>query len=531
MATILKDKMTDQHSSFESLLGELSAELVNLPLESIDAAIESCMKTLVEFFEVDRCHFGEFSGDQSKIVVPYFYSRPDINIPQITEIGKDYLSFVYVSVKQDKLISFSKPSELPDSAQKDRAMIEKIGIKSLLVVPLKIDNVVQFGLSLSTVEKHRHWKKQSISQIKIMGNILANVIQRKIALTQIVKEKEWAEAVIQGMPQVAYVFDLQGRIKRWNKNWELLSGYSSAELQDKFIGDFLSDEHRERVMNEVQKLIADGKGKERSVEYDIITKSGEIVPSYYGTGRLAEIGGEMFVVGQTIDMSEIKLAQKKIAGQLEEIKVLRDQLEAENLYLRQELISSHSFHEIVGESDILKHILYRVEQVAPLDTTVLLEGETGTGKELFARAIHQKSKRREKTMVTVNCASLPANLIESELFGHEKGAFTGALQKQIGRFELANGGTLFLDEIGEIPVELQAKLLRVLEGGEFERIGNPNKIKVNVRVIAATNRDLEQAINRSRFRKDYIIDSVFFRSQSFHCDRENLISPFWLSIF
>jgi PAS domain S-box-containing protein len=310
------------------------------------------------------------------------------------------------------------------------------------------------------------------------------------------------------MPQVAYVFDLQGRLKRWNKNLETIFGYTAEELKDKFIGDFLNDEDRKKVMDEVQKVIEDG--QERSVEYDIVTKSGKIVPSYYGSGKLTEIGGELFMVGQTVDISEMKQAQKKITTQLEEIKILKDQLEAENIYLRQELKSSHSFDEIVGESDILKHILYRVEQVAPMDTTVLLEGETGTGKELFARALHQRSKRKAKPLVTVNCASLPANLIESELFGHEKGAFTGAVQKQIGRFELADGGTLFLDEVGEIPIELQAKLLRVLQDGEFERIGNPRTIKVDVRVIAATNRDLEQAISLGRFRKDlYYRLSVF----------------------
>ena len=177
-------------------------------------------------------------------------------------------------------------------------------------------------------------------------------------------------------------------------------------------------------------------------------------------------------------------------------------MEEENIYLRQELLLTESHSEIIGESDILKHILYRIEQVAPLDTTVLLEGETGTGKELFAKAIYKKSIRNDKPLIIVNCASLPATLIESELFGHEKGAFTGALQKQIGRFELANGGTLFLDEIGEIPMELQAKLLRVLQEGEFERIGNPKTMKVDVRVIAATNRNLEQEIYEGRFRSD-----------------------------
>jgi PAS domain S-box-containing protein len=334
----------------------------------------------------------------------------------------------------------------------------------------------------------------------IIGNILVNTIQRRMFLEQINAEKEWSEAVIEGMPQITYVFDLQGKLKRWNKNAEHLLGYSAEEMMDKFIGDFYNDEDLKKVMKVVEKVIEDG--RERSVEYDFVTKSGEIKSFYYGSGKLVEIGGEQYIVGQTVDISEIKQAQKKIARQLEEIKVLKDQLEVENLYLRQELISSHSFDEIVGESDILKHILYRVEQVAPMDTTVLLEGETGTGKELFARAIHQKSNRGDKPMITVNCASLPANLIESELFGHEKGAFTGALQEQTGRFELADAGTLFLDEVGEIPVELQAKLLRVLQDGEFERIGNPNKIKVDVRVIAATNRNLEQEILNGRFRKD-----------------------------
>jgi PAS domain S-box-containing protein len=493
-------KPLDENLSFESLLGDLSAKLVNLPLESIDAAIESSIKKLTEFFYADRCNLGEFSADQSKLFVSYFYSRPGLNIPQIVDIGEHYLSFIYENIKKDKLISFSKSSELPGNAKVDREVIDNMGIKSLLVIPLKIEDEVRFALSLSTVENYRQWNEETIRQTKIVANILANVLQRKFLLQQMNIEIQWSDAVLQGMPQLTYVFDLQGRMKRWNKNFEDLVGYTAEELKDKFIGDFLSDEQQEKVMKEIQKVIEDG--KERSVEYDIIIKGGKIVPSYYGSGKLVEIGGESFIVGQTVDISKMKQDQSKIATQLEEIKTLKDQLEAENIYLRQELKSSHSFDEIVGDSDTLKHILYRVEQVAPMDTTVLLEGETGTGKELFARAIHQKSKRREKPLVMVNCASLPATLIESDLFGHEKGAFTGALQKQMGRFELADGGTIFLDEVGEIPIELQAKLLRVLQNGEFERIGNPRTNKVDVRVIAATNRELEQEILRGRFRKD-----------------------------
>ena len=177
-------------------------------------------------------------------------------------------------------------------------------------------------------------------------------------------------------------------------------------------------------------------------------------------------------------------------------------LKAQNQYLQEEIKLTYNFEEIVSKSNNFQKVLRQIEQVAATDATVLILGESGTGKELIARAIHNISNRSKKPLVKVNCATLPANLIESELFGHEKGAFTGALDKKIGRFELANGGTIFLDEIGELPVELQAKLLRVLQEGEFERLGNPHTIKVNTRVIAATNRNLQMAIEKKEFRED-----------------------------
>ena len=157
---------------------------------------------------------------------------------------------------------------------------------------------------------------------------------------------------------------------------------------------------------------------------------------------------------------------------------------------------------IVGESDVLRHVMFRVDQVAPTNATVLLLGETGTGKELVARAIHQRSARRGRPLVIVNCAALPANLIESELFGRERGAFTGAHASQVGRFEMANRGTVLLDEIGELPLELQPKLLRVLQEGQLERLGSPRTVEIDVRVIAATNRDLAEEVRQGRFRSD-----------------------------
>jgi len=195
-------------------------------------------------------------------------------------------------------------------------------------------------------------------------------------------------------------------------------------------------------------------------------------------------------------------AEAIIQNGYSEIKRLKHQLEQENIYLKEEIKGIKNFDTIIGQSKALKYVLLRVEQVAPTDTTVLISGETGTGKEVFTNTLHQLSLRKNKTLVKVNCAALSPTLIESELFGHEKGAFTGANEKRIGRFELADGGTIFLDEVGELSLEVQAKLLRVLQEGEFERLGSSKTIKVNVRIIAATNRNLEEEVKKKRFRID-----------------------------
>lgn len=191
-----------------------------------------------------------------------------------------------------------------------------------------------------------------------------------------------------------------------------------------------------------------------------------------------------------------------LTSALAELAELKDQLQVENAYLQDEIQTTGGFGDIVSQSLAFARVLKKVEQVAPTPTTVLLMGESGTGKELLARAIHQRSQRKNKPLIKVNCAALPPNLFESELFGHEKGAFTGASTQKTGRFELADGGTIFLDEIGEMPLDLQVKLLRVLQESEFERVGGTKTLKVQVRVIAATNRDLETEVQAGRFRAD-----------------------------
>ena len=201
-------------------------------------------------------------------------------------------------------------------------------------------------------------------------------------------------------------------------------------------------------------------------------------------------------------IEEAKKSKQTAENALAEIEKLRVQLEAERAYLKDEIKLENNHENIIGKSEGLNHVLYKIEQIAGSNTTVLVLGESGTGKELVARALHDRSLRKHRALIKVNCATLPATLIESELFGHEKGAFTGSHVRHLGRFEVADGATIFLDEIGELPLDLQAKLLRVIQDGEFERLGSSHTIKVDTRIIAATNRNLEEEVRKGNFRED-----------------------------
>jgi len=299
-------------------------------------------------------------------------------------------------------------------------------------------------------------------------------------------------------------------------DWDLLSdtvfysdrfreilGYSSMEFPGT-IDSFRSRLHPEdaeaiwaAIERHLQKRVP------YKVEYRLQTKSGHYL-WFLARGQAIwnTEGKAIRMSGSIQDITERKQAELNLKVALSEILELKEKLEIERAYLQEEIKLEYNYENIIGQSDGLKYVLYKVEQIAPSDTTVLVLGETGTGKELVARAIHGLSPRKDRALVKVNCATLPSNLIESELFGHEKGAFTGAHTRQLGRFEVANGATLFLDEIGELPLELQPKLLRVLQDGEFERLGSSGTIKVDVRVIAATNRNLEEEVRRGRFRED-----------------------------
>ena len=286
-----------------------------------------------------------------------------------------------------------------------------------------------------------------------------------------------------------------------NKQWLDFTGRSMEDQLGNGWVDAIHPDDRERSYQVYARAFHERTTFE--MEYRLRRHDGEY-RWIYDTGAPRFSSDHVFLgyIGTCIDITERKESEVKLHDAHEQLKQLKNQLEAENVYLQQELQLDQPFGEIVGQSDAIKYVLFKVTQVAPTNATVLITGETGTGKELVARAIHSASSRKNRAFIKVNCGALAPSLIESELFGHEKGAFTGAGARKLGRFELAQGGTIFLDEIGELPLELQVKLLRVIQENEFERLGGTKTIKAEVRIIAATNRNLKTEVENGKFRED-----------------------------
>lgn len=283
-----------------------------------------------------------------------------------------------------------------------------------------------------------------------------------------------------------------------------LTGYDPEELignKKLAYSNLIIPEDRQKIREKIEHQIQ--KDSHFEIRYRIEKPSGAIRWLWErGVGISDQNNSISAIEGFVTDITRMKDTEQKLIDKSQALRKLKDRLKEETIYLRQEIKLNSNFENIISRSDKFKMVLKKVEQVAATDSTVLIRGETGTGKELIARAIHNNSNRSKRSLVTINCAALPPDMIESELFGHRKGAFTGAYSDKIGRFELANQGTIFLDEIGDMPKKVQVKILRVLQEGEFERLGSPDTIKTDVRIIAATNRDLEQAIQSGDFRED-----------------------------
>jgi formate hydrogenlyase transcriptional activator len=370
----------------------------------------------------------------------------------------------------------------------------EMGVKSFCVVPLTTAQRRLGALGFGSLQEAAY-DGSDLEFLQQVASQVAVAVDNALAYQQITELKDKLTR------EEAYLTQAQRLtgVGSWAWDPSESHNYYSREVFNIFgldptkgnptLADFLRIYHpedREFIEEAENKLVSEGQGYD--VKYRIVRPDGELRFVREVGIPVRENGVVTGFVGACMDVTD----QEQMT----------QELRREKLYLEDEIRTEYNFEEIIGESATLKRVLKQVETVAPTDSTVLIQGETGTGKELIARAIHHLSKRRERTFVKMNCAAIPTGLLESELFGHERGAFTGAIAQKVGRFELAHGGTLFLDEVGDVPLELQSKLLRVLQEQEFERLGSNRTIRVDVRLVAATNRDLAQMVGDKQFRSD-----------------------------
>ena len=341
---------------------------------------------------------------------------------------------------------------------------------------------------------------------------VVDLTEQKRAEEQVTKNEERTRLILDDALDAFVTMDANGLISGWNSQAEAMFGWSREQAVGRRMSEtIIPARYREAHEQGLRQFVSNGRNRllNRRLEMTAIARDGREIPVEFAVTPVRL--GETWTFGAFIrDITERRRAQDALENAFREIRTLKDQLHRENLALRDEVDRASMFEEIVGTSAALQEVLSRIAKVAPTDSTVFITGETGTGKELIARAVHKRSRRSAHAFVSVNCAAIAPSLIHSELFGHEKGSFTGATQRRLGRFELADGGTIFLDEVGELPPDTQLALLRVLQEREIERVGGIGPVDVDVRVIAATNRDLQAAIDAGSFRAD-----LFYRLNVF----------------
>jgi PAS domain S-box-containing protein len=489
---------------FEQLIVDLSARLINLPSEKLDGEIEHALKMVLEFFQVDRCALLRVQPGRDAWKITHLASSQFASpVPVDTVLPRSINPWAYDRLaNRGEVVLFSKVDDMPDEARVDKQTWRDWGIRSNLVIPLFLDKTVVHIIAINAVQKERAWPEEFIPRLQLLGEIFVSALERRKAEQALRESEEQLNLAASAAEAGIWMIDVgTGGLWMTDKTREIFQFPPDEDLSFERFLAIVFPEDRESVRaalarcSETRELVR--------LEYRIVLPDGRLQwvvvrgRSFPATAEQPER-----VMGVVIDITRRKTAEIRIQKQMEEIQRLKDQLEQENIYLREEIKLKSVHEKIVSRSQAMKQVLAQVEQVARTDTTVFILGETGTGKELLAQAVHRLSSRAERSLVTVNCASLPPTLIESELFGREKGAYTGALTQMTGRFEIADGATMFLDEIGELPQDVQSKLLRVLEEGRFERLGSTSTKKVDVRVIAATNRNLAAEVGEDKFRKD-----------------------------
>ncbi len=492
----LKDRLR-----FEELISDLSAGFVSISSAEIENQINTCLQQITEFFAADRCTLGLFSEDKTQLMRAFEYHREGVE-PAPVSLSKEQLPWYISQLIKGKMVVINRLEDLPANAIEERRLCLAKSMKSFLSIPLVMGQKTLGSCALVSVREERIWPGDLVQRMRLIVEVFSGALARKRSEESLRESEARLNLAATSAEAGLWVLEIAtGHIWATEKARELSGFISDQELNFEGFIQVVDPEDRDRIRRSVERTMQTH--SDFREEYRIVHPDGA-VRWMVARGRpyFSSSGEPERLMGVSIDISERKQMEKQLQQRLRDIEQLKQQLEKENIYLREEIQLQGLHEEIVGRSPAMKRILAQVEQVARTDATVLIEGETGTGKELLARSVHRLSTRKDRPLLTVNCAALPPTLIESELFGREKGAYTGALTRMTGRFEVADGATLFLDEIGELPLDVQAKLLRVLEQGRFERLGSTKPLQVNVRIIAASNRDLGRDADEGKFRKD-----------------------------
>ncbi len=545
---------------FKRLVHELAATIVCANASQIGSEIDRALEATGNFWKLGWICLADLSADRKHVETMHSYVSDGAFAP-VFEISDLDLSQLIDQLSEDKPAVLTRGSfQRPTDARTDTQLAPGEETRPVLVLPAHSDESLEALLILPAVDGQLPRHNELLEEFRYLGRILAGSLVRKKAVENIGELRRFEELLSQisatyiNLPieEIATTlkndFERLGRLLKADRfNLYLINeDRTTFNLEEQFawwphedelfIRKIEREDIKTRALFEKSRYLFDRWRRGEVCRFerleDLPEEAGDVKAILAKFGAKSYLSIPITLAGSTagalsvvtthhyqawsddliprlrlfgevfINAMSRKRSEEKLREALSEVRRLKDRIEADYVYLREEIKLEHDFGDIVGKSDALKEILLKVRQVASTNATVLVLGETGTGKGLIARAIHNRSARKDRPLVQVNCAALAGSLIESELFGHEKGAFTGAQLNRAGRFELADGTTLFLDEIGDLPLELQPKLLRVLQEGEFERVGGSATIKTDVRIVAATNKDLEKEAEAGRFRKD-----------------------------
>ena len=522
-------------ADFEGVFSEVLLRFVNARAGKVDAEIRAAQRTLCTFFDIDRSVVWEVvPGPPVGLRLTNLWdARSDASgldattgaamdgdgmifpfggeiAPHRAEVdGATLFPWITQRAMSGVTVRLERVDNLPVEASIDAATLRQYHTKSSVVVPMKFGGAVTGLLTFATTEREHAWPDDLVARFELVARLFASALGRKEAELELRAATARTLTAVDVAGLGFYHMSRHGDVYALDARSRELLGLPADRTSRirEFWLEHVHPDAREQLHALGRELVS-GRVDGAIREYRYLHDKRGVIWLRHSTRAVnqRDTGSGREIVGVFQDVTEARQREEALRTALADVERLQQQLQRENVSLREEVKSLKGATDIRGNSAAIQRALAQVEQVAPTSSTVLLLGETGTGKERFAEAIHARSRRHDRRMVRVNCAAIPTTLIESELFGREKGAYTGALSSQAGRFEQANGSTLFLDEIAELPLEVQTKLLRVLEEKNVQRLGSARPVPVDVRIIAATNRDLEKEVREGTFR-----DDLFYR--------------------